>query len=144
MAKINNRFEELGREIEGTIEYKIASIAFDIAISVHERLVELNFTQKELATRLGVSRSYVSQILKGKTNMTIGSLVKIANVLEMEPDINLKPLVETIPETEFEVINIRKHLDQMTGATGVQKQDMFIISEGNTAATSDLPWTRTV
>lgn len=138
MARMAKWLRDIKSDLEKIPEYKTETEAFKIAVQVQNRLHELNITQKDFADRLGVSRSYVTQILKGKTNMTISSLVKIASVLDMEPEINLKSYVETKPNAEFEVIDFKRILDQTTGATGMQIQDMFIISHGNTAATSDL------
>ncbi|ADB41295.1 helix-turn-helix domain-containing protein [Spirosoma linguale] len=41
-------------------------------------------TQKELAEKLGVSESTVNQYESGKQNLTIDTLVKIANALGMK------------------------------------------------------------
>ena len=45
--------------------------------------------QKDLAERLMVSKPYISQILAGKSNMTIETLVKLADSLEMEVNVGL-------------------------------------------------------
>lgn len=54
-----------------------------IAMMVLDRLDELNWTQKQLADKLGVSPQQVSKIVKGKENLTLDSITKIQKVLEI-------------------------------------------------------------
>ena len=60
-------------------------------------LEDLEINKKELARRLGKSRSYVTQILSGSRNMTLGSFSDICFALGFKPEINLpvqdKPVV---------------------------------------------------
>jgi transcriptional regulator with XRE-family HTH domain len=51
---------------------------------------EKKISRSELARRLGKSRAYVTRILKGNSNFTIGSLAKVAIALGVEPVISLK------------------------------------------------------
>lgn len=46
-------------------------------------------SKKELARRLGKSRSYVTQILSGRRNMTLGTFSDICFALKFEPKITL-------------------------------------------------------
>jgi transcriptional regulator with XRE-family HTH domain len=52
-------------------------------------LEDLEVNKKELARRLGKSRSYVTQILSGSRNMTLGSFSDICFALGFKPEINL-------------------------------------------------------
>ncbi|MCH7472188.1 helix-turn-helix domain-containing protein [bacterium] len=44
----------------------------------------------ELGRRMGVSRAYVSKLMSGMQNSTIGSLVKLAVALGCEVDVSLR------------------------------------------------------
>lgn len=57
----------------------------DILIQMERR----NVTKAELSRRLGKSRSYVSQVLDGDRNMTIGSLSDICYELGIKPKIDV-------------------------------------------------------
>ncbi len=125
MAKMAEWYKELKTELEKTVEYKIESTTFKIAIQVYNRLKELGITQKELAERLNVSKSYVSQILKGKTNMTIETMIKLSDVLDLTTEINFIPKVESpvfiFPYKEkpiFEKIDFSNYFKSMTNVTG--------------------------
>jgi len=52
-------------------------------------LEDMDITKKELAKRLGKSRSYVTQILSGSRNMTLGSFSDICFALGFKPEIKL-------------------------------------------------------
>lgn len=51
---------------------------------------DMDISKKELARRLSKSRSYVTQILSGSRNMTLGSLCDICFALGIEPQIKLR------------------------------------------------------
>lgn len=52
-------------------------------------LEDYEISKKELATRLGKSKAYVTQILSGSRNMTLGSLSDICFALGFKPQVNL-------------------------------------------------------
>jgi transcriptional regulator with XRE-family HTH domain len=52
-------------------------------------LEDKDITKVELARRLGKSKSYITQLLSGSRNMTLGSLSDICFALEISPKIYL-------------------------------------------------------
>lgn len=68
-----------------------------IAIKVLMRLDALKWTQKKLAEKLEVTPQQVSKIISGKENLTLETLVKLQNILEI-------PLLFTAIERAFEEI----------------------------------------
>lgn len=48
-----------------------------------DRMEELGLTQKKLAERMGCSQQYVSKVLRGKENLSLETLCKIENALEL-------------------------------------------------------------
>ncbi len=69
----------------------------NIAFKVLMRLDELKWKQKDLAEKLGVSAQQVTKIVSGKENLTLDTLVKLQDVLQI-------PLLVT---------SIEKMLDEM-------------------------------
>lgn len=55
------------------------TIAFDIL----ERLDDLGWTQKDLAEKMGVSPQYVNKLVRGSENLTLETIVKLQNILEI-------------------------------------------------------------
>lgn len=54
-----------------------------IAMKMLDRMEEQQLTQKALAERMGCSQQYVSKILKGRENLSIETLWKIEEALQM-------------------------------------------------------------
>lgn len=54
-----------------------------IAMMMLDKMEKLNMTQKALAEKMGCSQQYVSKILKGRENLSIETLCKIENALQL-------------------------------------------------------------
>lgn len=54
-----------------------------IALKVLARMDELNVTQVQLAKRMGCSQQHVSTLLKGSSNMTLETISKLEDALQM-------------------------------------------------------------
>ena len=102
MARLVGWYKERIDELENTIEYKIESVAFDISVQIYKQMKKLGINKKELAEKLNVSKSYITQLLKGKSNMTIETLIKVAEALGMTLQIKL---VEKTVNTEVDIRN---------------------------------------
>lgn len=55
-----------------------------IAVIMLSRMDELHLTQTSLAERMGCSQQYVSRILKGKENLSLETIAKIEEALQMQ------------------------------------------------------------
>ncbi|MBQ6953870.1 MAG: helix-turn-helix transcriptional regulator [Bacteroidales bacterium] len=55
-----------------------------IALQVLERMSELGMTQKQLSEKMNCSQQYVSILLKGSENLTLETIAKLEDALEME------------------------------------------------------------
>ena len=70
-------------------------ISFKIALKILRFLREEKMTQKELAGRLGFSPQYMNKVLKGKENLTLETITKIQNAI----NINLIEVPELTTKT---------------------------------------------
>ena len=55
-----------------------------IAIKMLEKMNELGLTQKSLAERMSCSQQYVSKVLRGQENLSIETICKIEDALEIQ------------------------------------------------------------
>jgi len=94
MANLVEWWEKRNQEAQKDPVYLAESLALEIAIEVYRQMKEAGLSQTRFAERLGVSKPYVSQVLQGKTNMTILTLAKIAKALGSDLCITLKPCGE--------------------------------------------------
>lgn len=54
-----------------------------IAMMMLDKMEELGLTQKSLAERMGCSQQYISRVLKGTENLSIETISKIENALNL-------------------------------------------------------------
>jgi transcriptional regulator with XRE-family HTH domain len=54
-----------------------------IALKVLVKLDELGWSQKDLAKKMGVSPQQVTKIVSGQENLTIGTQIKLQNILDI-------------------------------------------------------------
>ena len=55
-----------------------------IAIKMLEKMNELGLTQKALAERMNCSQQYISKVLRGQENLSIETICKIKDALDIE------------------------------------------------------------
>jgi antitoxin component HigA of HigAB toxin-antitoxin module len=68
-----------------------------------EAMESSGLTRSALAEKIGTSSaSYITKILKGETNFTLDSMVKIAHALNCELSIGLAPLKSVVPMTSIQ------------------------------------------
>jgi transcriptional regulator with XRE-family HTH domain len=92
VANLVSWWEDLNGELRKSAEFLAESLAFKLSLEIKERMKEAGLSQTDLSRRLGVSRAYVSQVLAGKTNMTVLSLAKIAKALGSGLVVDLYPV----------------------------------------------------
>lgn len=84
-------FRELFREAEKTLEYNVEGSILDFTEDLCRLMEEKDVSRAELARRIGTSPAYVTKILRGNSNFTLSSMVRIAMALEAEVRIHLSP-----------------------------------------------------
>jgi len=69
--------------------YARENLVFNVTEDLLLMLEDLDISKSELAKRLGKSKSYVSQVLSGSRNMTLGSFSDICYALGFKPEIKI-------------------------------------------------------
>ncbi len=90
-------------ELANRPEYWLETIQNQIFRQVTSYLKDNNLTQNQFAEQLGVSKGYVSQIMKGEFNYTLKKLIELALAVGKAPIIDFKSLIDIKPaeNTEF-------------------------------------------
>jgi transcriptional regulator with XRE-family HTH domain len=84
--------QEIDRlEREHDPDYIYEGIVLDLTEQIAARLIDTGMRRSELAERLGTSRAYVTKLLDGQENMTLKTLVRVANALEMKVETKFIP-----------------------------------------------------
>ncbi|MBK7438679.1 MAG: helix-turn-helix transcriptional regulator [Saprospiraceae bacterium] len=75
-------------------EYLLARYQNEIYYQLDTFMSKNNFTQSEIASKLGVSSSYVSQVLNGNFNFTLKKLIEIGLMMDKVPSIEFLDPIE--------------------------------------------------
>ena len=60
-------------------------LAVEFGARVRVRRTELGWTQEQLAERAGLHFTYVSSVERGERNVTLLTIVRLANALDINP-----------------------------------------------------------
>ncbi len=85
-----------------------------IAYKVLVRLDVLDWSQKRLADEMGVSAQYISKIVQGKENLTLDTLIKLQNILDI-------PILASYNED--------KQKNAETSVMSFQKNEVFAVTK---------------
>lgn len=95
--------------IKETLSYKVEELKLDFTIKLNKVMCEQNINQSQLAEKLGSSKSYTTKLLKGDCNVSIATMVKIAEALDSKVEIHIAPKKATI--RWFEVYETKEKID---------------------------------
>ena len=99
--------------------YARESLVYNVTEDILVLLEDLDVTKNELAKRMGKSRSYVTQVLSGARNMTLGTLSDICFALEAKPQV----------EVHFDKKSVRKNAEWESNAVELPAVDAIKKSE---------------
>jgi transcriptional regulator with XRE-family HTH domain len=83
------RFADLLQSAEQSDRLQIDGLKVEISEQIYLAMNQQGISNSDLARRLGKSRAYVTKLLRGTTNFTVESLVRIGRALSNEVEINL-------------------------------------------------------
>ncbi len=84
------------QELVKSPEYWLETIQNEIYHQVAAYLKENQMTQSQLAIQLGVSKGYISQVMKGEFNYTLKKLIELSLAVGKAPVLSFMPLLEEI------------------------------------------------
>lgn len=87
IERVRRRLEHGARDPEVQLE----ELILDINEQIVERMQASGLRRSDLADRLGTSRAFVTKLLDGHENLTLKTLARVANALEMKVDLRLRP-----------------------------------------------------
>lgn len=82
-------FPELFRQAEKHEDYWLAGAILEFTEDVVREMERQGISRTELAQRLGTTPAYVTKILRGKVNFTLGTMVRLARALSSEIHVQL-------------------------------------------------------
>ena len=88
---VENWFKGLLEKYKDDVEFITEGIILELNEKIVLKMRELNINRAELAKRLGKSKPFVTKLLNGNHNLTVKTMVSIAQALECELALDLGP-----------------------------------------------------
>lgn len=118
--------------------YASEELSFNVTEDILIHMEDLDVSKKELAEKLGKTKSYISQLLSGSKNMTLRTLSEICFALNLKPTVHFqeisvnsiecKPVVKNAPSNWQDVaIECNLFAETLVKGTGVLSKSNVII-----------------
>lgn len=91
MSATSERFNRLLDRAKSSGALQVERAKLDYAVSLNNLLKRLGLKQAEFARRAGTSPAYITKVLRGDTNFTIETMVKLANAADGELCLKVAP-----------------------------------------------------
>lgn len=88
---MNTRFSKFLNKAKEKNEYWVQKIIRSFTEEVSQIMQQKQITKKILANKLETSPAYITKVMRGNTNFTVESMVKIASSLDMQLHVRLAP-----------------------------------------------------
>lgn len=104
-------FPNLLRDARSRDEYWIEDAILQFTMQLHEQMQKQGVSKTELASRTGASQPYITRILKGRDNLSIATMVKLARAVGLKLQISLGDTgaEEVAPKRRIRVVRSRAH-----------------------------------
>ena len=86
----NRSFTQLLEQAKAGDAYWVDKAALEFTEGLCERMDQQGVSRAEFARRLGVSRGYVTKVLRGNVNITLETMVKLARAVGGEVDVRVR------------------------------------------------------
>jgi transcriptional regulator with XRE-family HTH domain len=81
-------------QLFNSIEYWMEIIQNELSLQVKNYMDEKGLSQVQLAKELGVTKSFIVQVLKGKVNYSLSKLIELSIAVGVAPNIEFKSLTD--------------------------------------------------
>jgi len=79
------------RSLGSDTEFLTEDVKIGFAVSLERRLLQNNMSRAELARRLGTSQAYITKVLRGDSNLTIKTMVELADAVGSTLHLHIAP-----------------------------------------------------
>ncbi|MCF2495463.1 helix-turn-helix domain-containing protein [Dyadobacter chenhuakuii] len=113
-----------GKDLVNNPDYWLTKTQIEVFNLLNTYMQEHHLTQKQVAEKLKVSPSYVSQILNGNFNFTISKLIELALLVGKAPVIQFITVEET-----FKADQNTQIINRQSRSRGIPKTEQNISSK---------------
>ncbi|HEY4272028.1 MAG TPA: helix-turn-helix transcriptional regulator [Candidatus Udaeobacter sp.] len=91
IEQVHEQIQAALKAARETHEYRAEGASIEFTNAMVTRMREARVSRSELARMIKTTPAYISKILRGATNFSLDSMVKIANALNCELRLHLQP-----------------------------------------------------
>ena len=91
IEQIHEEIQAALKSARETHEYRAEGASIEFTNAMLTRMRQVGVSRSKLAAKIGVNPAYISKILRGDTNFSLETMVKIANALESAFRCHLQP-----------------------------------------------------
>lgn len=91
IQEIHERIQAALAKARETHEYRAEGASIEFTNAMVNRMREIGLSRSGLARKIGSTPAYISKILRGDTNFSLDTMVKIGNALDCEFRCHLQP-----------------------------------------------------
>ncbi len=117
--------ESIFEEIKNDPQYVASKLMVEINEAFCKRMKETNVSRTELAARIGKTQPYVSKLLNHGTNMTLMTIAKIAEALELD----VKPPAFVPKESRHYEVTVKNQPSHGCSAAMARQAEVFDFSK---------------
>jgi transcriptional regulator with XRE-family HTH domain len=130
MHPIAERVKALVASARHGHRYKVESSILEFTEQIVARMEQKEISPKSLAERMGVKPSYVSKILRGTSNFTLDSMIKICSAVGAEYCFHVRPIEVTAVwetyETVSPVVSVEFHTSPAADSARSDRYDVNV------------------
>ena len=108
IEQIHEEIQAALKTARETHEYRAEGASIEFTNAMLTRMRQIGVSRSKLAAKIGVNPAYISKILRGDTNFSLETMVKIANALESEFRCQLQPVRDNSQSFDGHRANRRK------------------------------------
>lgn len=100
-------------------DYILEGVILDVTEQIVAAMEEQEVSRSELAERMGVSRAYITKLLRGEGNTTLRTLVRIALALGLRPQVSFvepEPMDDEAQPARAEVTGVAEATAHTAGS----------------------------
>lgn len=87
---VQERWNQLVRRVQASPTYGLEGLLLSINEEICSAMEEQRVSRTDLAERLGKSKAWVTKFLGGNRNLTLKTLVHVANALDLDVNVGLQ------------------------------------------------------
>ena len=77
----NKSFAALEARLAATPAYTAEKVAVAFLVDINARMVAQGISNVELAQRMGTTRSYITRLFRGSTNLSVQTMTRLAHAV---------------------------------------------------------------